>query len=247
MFIKGDMANPFRIPGHGIFYLIDGLFLVSGFYFLLKYRLRYRSLIFSLLLLCIIPAALTFVTPASNRSFNSIVFFQIISAFGLLLFIELLKNKILLINLITIIYIFSLGYFLRQYFLVLPYHHAGWWSYQWKAAADKVLAERDRYENIFFINQNEMVYVYLLFNFAYDPAKFQNTAERIYHADVSGFEHVQSFDKYYFFLDKKWIDIKNNLQKSSLYIIPIEQWDDVNAGEYILYPDGKKALVIVKT
>lgn len=242
----GDGYQPFQIPQMGILYIPDLLFILLGLLVLYKYKYRDRSLIVYWVFASIIPAAFTFVTPASNRTFNAVVPYMVLAAIGIVYAVAKIQKKVFAASFLTAFYIFSFGYFMHQYFIDLPTYHADWWNYGWKQVVEYVNSQGVKYKNIVVPEANGMPYVYFLFYQKYPPEIFQNNAIRPYMADRFGFENVEGFDKYLFPSEFDWNFIKrNNLQKNSLYIIPAYQAaDDKNYLKAIYYPNGKIAFKI---
>lgn len=122
----------------------------------------------------------------------------------------------------------------------MPLNYSDWWNYGYKNVADYIKTVGDRYQNIFIFDDGGMPYIYLLFYGQIDPASYQKYAVRSYIPDQFGFEHVDSYLKYYFPYDRKWKDYKDNLLPKSLYVVPIRQEaDDRNYLNTISSPTGK--------
>jgi hypothetical protein len=244
LFITGDKSSPFQIPNMGIIYIADGLFILIGLYSLTKGQKIPSLVLLSWLLISIIPASLTFMTPSSNRIFSAAVPFVIMVALGLersLIMCRSFKNILILI--VCLIYVFCFGYFLKQYFIILPMDHADWWNYGWKVAVKYTNSMSNNFETIYVSDKNGMPYIYYLFYNNYDPEKFQKEAIRTYVADNFGFEHVESFNKYIFIRDTEWKNLKESMQEKSLYVIPADQTDRLEMGQkVIVYPDGKPVI-----
>lgn len=245
LFFTGDKTAPFQIPNMGILYIADAVFILLGIIMLYKNKYKNKNLIVIWLAVSVIPASLTFITPSSNRSFTAVVPFIIFVSIGLIHFIKKTCRKPISIMLISFLYAISLGYFLYQYFIILPRNHAEWWSYQWSALGKYLSKIDNNFENIVIFNNYNMSYIYFLFFTRYDAAKYQKEAVRTYVADQYGFEHVESFGKYIFYNDLRWQDMKNHLESDTLYIVPVSDVDaDMNFRKEILYPDGKIAFKI---
>lgn len=240
LFLTGDMANPFRIPGMGILYIGDSLFLIVGIYMLMK--LNGKFLIIVWLVIAILPAAFTFLTPSSNRTFNAVVPFMMITAIGIYGIKKKINRNLTVAVLTSLVYTVSIGYFLHQYFLILPLSHAEWWNYGWKEAVFEISKIQNNYDNI-IVPEVNMPYIYFLFYLKYNPAKFQKEAIRTYVADQFGFEHVDAFDKYFFPGDFRWEDTKDSLVGKSLYVIHEQKAPkDVIFDHVVSYPDGKPVI-----
>lgn len=223
LLLNGDKAQPFQIPNMGLMYLMDYLLIIIGFITIFKKNYHFAGILSWYVIISHIPAAFTFMTPSSNRTFFVIVAFMILQSIGLIYLTRRLGRNMVVIGVIIIFYIVSFNYFLRQYFLVLPNEHADWWNYGWKEVVSKVNVLENKYDNVIVADLNGMPYVYFLFYNRYDPLKFQKEAIRTNTADRFGFEHVEGFNKYLFPNNFNWKFVKNDLQSKTLYVIPAEQ------------------------
>lgn len=240
LFLIGDQVQPFQIPQMGILYLIDGIFILIGFFIFFRLTFPHKIVLLLWFIASFIPAAFTFMTPTSNRTFTAVVPFMIFGAVGLAYFLKKKKYVILYAWIISIFYSVSFGYFLYQYFIVLPIQHADWWNFGWKETVQYVNSIQDTYEDIVVFDVNGMPYIYFLFYGQIDPKLFQKQAIRTYVEDRFGFEHVEGFGKFLFPNNWEWKYMKNDLQKKTLYVIPENQAEtDSNYIKAISYPNGK--------
>lgn len=249
LFMVGDKSQPFQIPNMGIIYFIDYFLIAAGLMVLYRNKIPSRGLTLSWLLISFIPASFTFMTPSSNRTFTAVIPFVILASLTLLTVFHSInkKRKILFINFIVILYVFTFSYFLRQYFYELPQKHADWWYYGWKQVVGKVNEIESCCNDIIIADNNGMPYIYFLFYSKYDPAKFQREAIRTYEADQFGFEHIEGYGKYLFQKDFVWRYIKDNLQSKTIYVVPAEQIDDnLNMVKTIYLPNNKPVYKIIK-
>ncbi len=246
LFLTGDTTPPFQIPRMGILYIADLFFILIGIIVLFKQKLRSRWLIVFWIFVAILPAAFTFITPSSNRTFNSIVMYGLLAALGMSFINQIAAKKIYVVTIIIAIYIAGFGYFMHQYFIKLPLTHADWWNYGWKEVVNYVKDVEPKYNNIIVSDTFGMPYIYFLFYQKYPPDKYQKYAIRSYAADRYGFEHVEGFSKYIFQNDFDWsFTKKNNLQRSSLYVVPANQANEhTDYTKAIYYPNGKIAFKI---
>ena len=245
LFLIGDQVQPFQIPQMGILYLIDGIFILIGFFIFFRLTFPHKIVLLLWFITSFIPAALTFMTPASNRTFTAVVPFMIFGAVGLAYFLKKKKYVILYAWIISIFYSVSFGYFLYQYFIVLPIQHADWWNFGWKETVQYVNSIQDTYEDIVVFDVNGMPYIYFLFYGQIDPKLFQKQAIRTYVEDRFGFEHVEGFGKFLFPNNWEWKYMKNDLQKKTLYVVPANQAEtDSNYIKAISYPNEQLKLKI---
>lgn len=239
LFFDGDKANPFRLPNMGIFYFIDALFIVYGVLKLMREGHKEKYIVFFWISIAFLPAAFTFITPSSNRTFNTIVPYMLLVALGLVNFSSYNRRKFTVILLIPIIYIWSFQLFLYRYFIVIPLVHPQWWTYELSALGKYISKNEKKIDNIVIFNEYNMSYVYILFHTKYNPAKYQKEAIRTYVADEQGFEHVESFGKYIFYNDLKWADMTSNLLPKTIYVVPSSQaLEDKDYVYAIRFPNG---------
>ena len=246
LFLTGDQSQPFNIPGMGILYFIEALFLPSGVYLYMRKNLSGKYLIILWLIVSVIPASLTFMIPSSNRTFNAVLPLTVFIAVGIYFLNSIYKTKYSAI-LISLFYIINIYYFLGIYFIKMPQQYSSIWNYGWKEAVNYASSVEQNYRNIYVSDIDGMPYIYFLFYKKYDPLKFRQTVIRSYSSDRFGFEHVESFDKYIFISDSHWqSDLQDN-NPDSLYIITSKQLHtQEQRGLEINYPDGKEAIRIIK-
>lgn len=246
LFMTGDQSPPFQIPQMGILNFADLFLIAFGSIVLFKCKFNSQWLIVFWIIAGILPAAFTFITPSSNRTFNSIAMYGLLTALGMYFINQNWAKKIFVQIVIIFVYIAGFSYFMRQYFINLPLAHADWWNYGWKEVMQYVKDVEPKYSNIIVSDTFGMPYIYFLFYQKHPPDKYQKNAIRSYTADRFGFEHVEGFGKYLFPNEFDWnFTKKNNLQRSTLYVVPANQAvDDNDYIHAIYYPNGKIAFKI---
>ncbi len=246
LFMTGDLSQPFQIPNMGLLNFADLALLPLGFIFLFRKNCKSRWFLVFWIFVSILPAAFTFVTPSSNRTFNAVAVYAILAGLGSLYILQRTRFKLPTALILSMCLIWSFNYFSRQYFLLLPQDHADYWNYGWKQVVEYVRGQQNKFDNIIVSDKFGMPYIYFLFYGKYPPDEFQKKAVRPYVADRFGFEHVDGFDKYLFPNDFDWnITKKNNLQKNTLYVVPASQAEgEADYIHAIYYPNGKIAFKI---
>jgi hypothetical protein len=241
--LTGDQVMPFFIPSMGVIYISDFFLIALGSIVLLRRTDKNASLLIFWIIVALIPAAFTFLTPTSNRTFNMVFPLCLLASVGIVfLKRKMQKGYVLMILFLVAVYAGQSWYFLRQYFQVLPLHHAYVWNYGFKDLALYLSSVEKKFETIYISDKDGMPYVYLLFFQNVDPIHFQRDAIRTYTANQFGFEHVEQFGKYVFVSDFDWKYIRDNAQPKSLYVVPASQTDSHEDGiKTIYYPDGKPA------
>ncbi len=249
LFQKGDPASPFRIPNMGVLYLAEAVFFLLGLISLIKNKENNRDLILIWLVLGILPASLTFMTPSQNRTFNSVFAFSVLISYGLINLCTADWNKyfkfIKVKELLVIIYILSFSQYLVNYYKILPYKYASEWLYGFRELTVYINKEDNNFSKIIFLPQTGMSYVYILFYNKYPPQKYMSEANHVYQYDEVGFEHVNSFNKYYFQrITRSWEVIQHRMEKGEMYIGRNEEIPKEFSRHEIYYPNGEVAFRI---
>lgn len=246
LFLKGDTASPFRIPRMGVLYLFEAILFPLGLFYLIKNKEKNNMLLIFWLLIAILPASLTFLTPAHNRSFNAVFPFVVISSYGVLCLSELIKFKIKIISIfLTIMYIVSLNFYLVSYYKILPLNYGADWLYGFKQLVAYLSVENKQFSKIIFLPKTGMSYIYILFYDRYPPDIYQKEAVHDYVADNLGFEYVKSFNKYLFYTqDRSWEILSHQIGQGEMYIGREEEIPKEYAKYDVLYPDRKVAFRI---
>jgi 4-amino-4-deoxy-L-arabinose transferase-like glycosyltransferase len=197
LFIKGDGNPKFSIQSVGEMFIWDIPFVVIGILFLVKKREGNWWLVPLWLLIGIIPAATARETPHALRIEASLPMFQIISAYGFIMLLSLVKR---FKNLITVVLIglllINLAYFCHDYFAHYPAEFSGEWEYGYQQSIAYVQSVEKNYDNIQITNELGRPYIYYLFYTQTLPADYRKTA--VIHRDAFGFVTVEAFGKYLF-------------------------------------------------
>ncbi len=243
LFLSGDKALPFYIPGMGVLYFIDSLFLYFGFYIIMTKSSRKRLLIWWILL-SILPAALTFQTPSHNRTFPAVFAFCSFAALGLVSVLSISQRfKLLIISIVTLLYTGNISYYLWQYYRVLPLNFADQWSYGLKEIVNFSNQPDNQSKTIIVLPKTNVAYIYFLFYDRFDPSTFLNTVSRDLTLDEFGFEHVKSFDRF-ISLRSGSFDEATKLDDNSIIFGRAEEIPDQFITNKIVYPDGRIAFVV---
>lgn len=249
LFLTGDTHPPFQVPGMGVLYIIDLFFLIIGCTFIIKREQKLFKMLLWLIIISILPGALTHVTPAANRTLTLVVPFFFIVSFGVIYLWQLLKpgfrRNALLLS-IVVGYIVSFGYFTYQYILILPLNHADWWHYGYEELV-AYLKTQDQTQELISISGNLSVpYIFFLFYNQVDPATLEKSLVRDYIDDEYGFEHVAGWGQYQYIRHFSYIEEGDRLLPGSLLVVRGDEEVGRRAIEKhrILYPDGKSAFKI---
>jgi len=253
LFLEGDSVAPFHTPGIGLLYLVDWPFLLIGIYFFIKEKVRHYKLILLWLFSAPLVSALTFMTPAANRSFNLIFPFYFIIAYGLVKFIEF-KGSRSMVKLIWLVYFFSLSYYLFCYYFQIPLKVAEKWHYGRREMVEKIIKLQNNYKKVILSNKGGPPYIFLLFYQKYDPQKYWQSRKVDPYINELGWGHILGFDKYYIPREFEWYKIEKSVE--NLYVSYREEvpdfWQEpvegkqlkINILDKVYFPNGEVAYKI---
>jgi 4-amino-4-deoxy-L-arabinose transferase-like glycosyltransferase len=197
LFIRGDGNPKFSIQDVGQMYLWDIPFVVAGILFLLKKKEGHWWLIPIWLLIGIIPAATAEQTPHALRIETTLPTFQILSAYGFVILLLMLKRfKKVAVGILLILLLANFAYFAHDYFAHYPTQFSGEWQYGYKQSIAYVQSVENNYDYVQVTNELGRPYIYYLFYAKTNPVDYRKTA--VVHRDAFGFVTVESFGKYLF-------------------------------------------------
>lgn len=242
LFKNGLALTPKEYPGMGLFYLANLPVLALGAYglfFSKKKELRNISL--ALFVLGPLPAALTLDEQHSLRALTWLPFWGLAFVSGIEMFGKLRLN---FKKFAVVLYVIFLGinvvYFMDMYFRQFPYFYGEYWMYGFKQAALIGCEEKDRYDTVLitdtFGSEGPLYtgapYEYVLFYCKIPPREFLANGRTI-----PGFVHRRP----------DWVNDskKNMLLIAAPYDLPLEEITEERK-EYINYPNGKTAFVVVR-
>jgi len=205
LFLKGGTQYQFSVPNHGLEYLINFPLFYIGLIILFirmkKEKDNNTKLIFLWLILSPIAASITTEKFAVLRSSTMIPLVEIISAIGLVHFLDLLKTKKkVFIYLYLLIIFFSLFRYLNVYFGEYSRKYSWSWQYGYKEASNYIKANYDKYDKIIITKKYGEPHEFLLFYLKYDPIKYKKDLNLIRFGQ-SDWYWVDRFDKFYFVND----------------------------------------------
>lgn len=177
LFFLPDSNLQRSIPELSVFYTWMAIPYFFGLYYFIKDRKQIINK-FVLLLLVIAPiaASLTFDPFTTQRSMNLLLPLILIITVGLH---KIIGNRYILY---IFLFLVSLLYLWRSYFILLPYERSTSWNYGYAKLSEEIAK---RPNNHFVIDQsrNPPIYIELLFFQRYDPIKFQKEVNQIINED----------------------------------------------------------------
>lgn len=262
LFISGDKNPRSSSQSTGEFYIIDALFLILGVIFLFYKRSKEGFIVLSWAILSPIPSAVTEEAPHAARSMFMMGSFNIISASGFYLFINLFRFRILKFT-ATLICLIILGFFLfnylKYYFGEYSNRYAIEWQYGMKQIVDFV-KKHEEYNQIFMTDVRSQPYIFFLYYLKtplpeYLKSVVYNNGESKSFSTVSYFDQTfivkeggQSLKNIYF---GGWDPIESLPQEGRLYVISPSHYDGLrykssfDVKKIIYYPNGTVAFYLI--
>ena len=202
LFIKGDGNPKFSTQDVGQLYLWELPFLIFGGLILFRKREGFWYVLPLWLVIGIIPAGSARETPHALRIEAVIPTLQILVAYGLFNFLELLKsNKVrkASIVVVSLAVLFNFFYFHHNYTTTYATEFSGEWQYGYKEAILFLNTIDKNYDKVYVTEALGRPYAYVLFYKKYLPKDFLKEAK--VEREALGFVHVRSFGKYEFMTD----------------------------------------------
>ena len=192
LFTRGDVNPRLSIQEVGELYFFDLPLILAGIYFLFDRKQKYRFLILGWLLVSPLGPATARETPHALRMIHILPTFQLIAAYGLYHLYQIFKFKKLFIVFSSLIFIFSLFYYLHMYYLHWPINYSDHWQYGYKQAAEVVKSRYQDVDQVVVTKALSRPYIYFLLYMQFDPRKYWQSAQivkdRFFFIDVTGFD-----------------------------------------------------------
>lgn len=244
LFINGDGNPKFSIQDVGQMYLWELPFLIVGFLILFRKKDGAWVILPIWILLGVVPAATARETPHALRIETIIPALQIVSAYGIVFMITVINTfikKEKYRNIIWIgcclIVVFSLSYFLHNYFNNYPITYASEWQYGYKQAISFTENNKSKYEKIYFTQDLGRPYIYIMLYGKYPVDILQKDAD--VSREALGFVHVDRLSKYYF------PKVLPNPEAGNLYVnVPGKIPGGVKILQTVYFPNGKPSLIM---
>ena len=204
LFLNGGTQYQFSIPGFGLLYPVSLPFFYIGLVLLIVKSLRDKNyrLLTLWLILSPVAASVTNESFAVVRATTMLPVPEVLIAIGFYWALEKIDRRYIgavLIAYFGLYYIFMENY-LVDYFTKYRVNYSWSWQYGYEQVVDYAKAHYGDYDKIIITKKYGEPHEYFLFFLNYDPAKYQNDANRIAFFQ-SNWYWVDRFDKFYFVND----------------------------------------------
>lgn len=221
----GDTNGVYNTPNNGILLWIEPFLIGLGLYFLIKKNRQVGFWIMGLLIIGIIPDALTRLEPSSARLHLILPLICLLSAYGMY---HICRKRI--ISTFFIILLLSLNsiWFWYNYLVIRPVVNKSAWRPGIKEMVYKASESSSFYDKI-WISRTGWGWIQILFYAQYDPATFQVEA-KVSPKNELGFWWVSDLGKYH--LD--WLPEKLDDNRNILYIATPREFPNGTQPIYII-------------
>ena len=244
LFSRGEGVARFTLWSHGTFYLVDAIFLVIGFVFMLRSRRREALLLLSILLIAPIPSA--FFSGDLQYALRSSFMYPILLIFisyGVYSVINKFRRKLIPIVSIGILYIVFIANFGYQYIFINPINNYDSFGISGRIFAKYMqFANQHGYESqVLFNGANTGLFrQYIFFNDKYRKDNHSEIAS-LFPKQTIKIDNVTFTDCKNINLDKSMItmipfNLKCTSQELSKNILTIANYSN-NQGIYLIYND----------
>ncbi|RJR30217.1 hypothetical protein C4564_00515 [Candidatus Microgenomates bacterium] len=246
LFFNGDPNKLYSVPGIGILYFAEALFLVIGVYFLISKKHHYLLLLGTWFILGILPDALTRLSPAAPRIHLTLPLVSILAGFGLWHFYQWGKKLKYLgysaLVFVAGIFIFQHLFFLQSHFVHAQVRLAKEWHYGVREAINYVQKHESDYGLIWSTKQVHE-WINYAFYLKYPPEQIQKEIQLVDYNEY-GLGWVYGFGKYRFTNLPSLYDFSQNI----LYVADIGEFPpEAKPLHVINYPDGSPAYAFMDT
>lgn len=247
LFVSGDSARH-QAPNFGHLYLVELPFLLLGIYYIVFSPISKKTkwLLLGWALITPIPASVTSGVPHPVRAIHFLPLVHIVSASGIVFFLEWLarKRKSIQWSIFLVVFCISLlnvSYYLDQYFIQYNYKDSAYWQYGYKEAV-QFIAQQNQYTKVIVSNEPplEQSYMFFLFHLSYDPVVYLNEGG----TESGGYAEQNQFGRY-IFRPIQWGSEQRT--ENTLFVgKPGDFPSEVSPLHIIYYLDGTPAIYIVR-
>ncbi|MBI3103900.1 glycosyltransferase family 39 protein [Candidatus Daviesbacteria bacterium] len=193
----GDKNLRSQQAGFGQIFLPDFVLLSLGLLYIIGSKSTYKLLPLALVLVGLLPSALTKEAPHALRAISLVPFLSIISAYGVIFLKKFFPRKFIVELAVSVVFlVFFVNYFFH-FITIYPYQSAKDWQYGYKKLFTDSKFEFENSDHVLVPDKDGQPYIFALFYLKYDPEKFRSEVIRNPVGNW-GFSTVKSFGKFEF-------------------------------------------------
>lgn len=228
--------DKYRAPDVGLLYLFELPLLLTGLYMLVRKWNSSSAVLFWWVLVAPVAAAFTLQLPHPVRTLVFLPSFQIICAVGLITVWNRLR-RIRIVLIMTVV--FSVIYYLHQYFVFLPVEDASYWYVGRREMVEKINTVKHGYDTVYVSNSLDFPYIFYLYYSPVEPPVYQKQGGTA----SGGFNEQKNHVGNVRFRSIS-ISLCVSKDKNIFAGLPREVFKTSPVIDTVYYPDGSPAIVL---
>jgi 4-amino-4-deoxy-L-arabinose transferase-like glycosyltransferase len=205
LFLEGGSDYQFNVPGNGLVYPINALFLVIGVVALLLRRDKTTAIVLGWFYFGSVASSLTREAPHTLRAITMLPSPMILIAVGFLSSFKYIKKKLTINHrILAILYLLIIGFSFVRYFNVYfgdyRRNYSWSWQYGYKEVVNYIKDNYDSYDKIIISKKYGEPHEFILFYWPWDPVRYQNDGTLV-RFNQSNWYWVDNFNKFLFVND----------------------------------------------
>lgn len=207
LYTSGGTQYNYSVPNHGLLYAVGLPFFIYGIYSLIKKRDSSSLIILSWLLLSPIASAFTREAPHVLRASVMLPTPMIVTAVGLVEFINMTRKRFNRMNLspmIFAIFILLIGYeakiYVQHYITDYRTNYSESWQYGYSQVVEYAKEHYADYDKIIVTKKYGEPHIFFLYFWPWSPSSYATDTNLVRYAQSEWF-WVDRFDKFYFVND----------------------------------------------
>lgn len=237
------------LPGRGVLYLVEMLFLASFGVLLVRRPTWAMWMVVLILVIAPLPAALAKGPGhAANRAATMIPFLAIASAVGAVYLGELFQQRGRYVTLVVGVILLSFTFFAQEYLYLGPVETAPALNYGWKELMPRLSAVANRFTQVRVSRTLSEPHIFVAFYLKIPPQTYQEATQGWTVFEKQGFKFLDQLDGYslgkYRFGD---LHFRDGISQPTLYVGRPEDFPP-DYGEYfhVDYPSSQPAFKVVE-
>jgi hypothetical protein len=253
LFASGDSNPRHSIQTVGAFYKSDLPLLLAGFIYLIYLVVKKKSkeslFLLFWILIAPLPSAISAEAPHAARSMFMLGSMQILSAAGLISLLNLFKNKIIKVFVITLFALFTGFYFvkyLHDYYQNYSARYAIEWQYGMKQIVE-YLNKQKYVTAVYMTKERSQPYIFFLYYLKTSLPQYLATVKPN-EGPTSGANRISSFSNYHF---GGWDTVESSPESGVYYVLTPSEYSGLRyaqqfrIGRLVKYPNDTDAYYIV--
>ncbi len=162
LILSGDINLRHSTAKIGVLLFIGFIGLLYGEYLMFLQNKKLFIVLNSAIAISLLPAAMTYEVPHSLRSLNAVIFYNIISAFGLIHLLKINRENKLLFSIFCFLFLTQLTYYLHDYYVHYPVRSYFAWQGGYKDIMLLINKEYPKTSQIIVSDVYARPYIYFL-------------------------------------------------------------------------------------